>query len=64
MSNQILAASEVSSEFFINVFPHGGKDENGDSSIPSEDFFVVKLLELYAGCIGNVTTDNSLRVFH
>lgn len=51
-------ASDVSSKYTINGFPHLGKDERIEPSVPLEEFVTMKLVEPYTGCGRNITMDN------
>ncbi|KAK2580001.1 hypothetical protein KPH14_010766 [Odynerus spinipes] len=51
-------ASDVTSKYALNGFAYLEKDEQRPSSMPLSEYVVLKLVEPYAGCGRNVTTDN------
>ncbi|KAL9929350.1 piggyBac transposable element-derived protein 4-like isoform 1-T2 [Glossina fuscipes fuscipes] len=51
-------ASDVTSKYIVNGFPHLGKVEGRESSIPLEEFVTLKLAEPYTGHGRNITFDN------
>ncbi|CAL7933005.1 unnamed protein product [Xylocopa violacea] len=50
--------SDVSSKYIVNGFPHLGKDEGRESSVPLGEFVTLKLAKPYTGHGRNITTDN------
>ncbi|KAL9918981.1 uncharacterized protein ACN427_001074 isoform 2-T2 [Glossina fuscipes fuscipes] len=51
-------ASDLSNKYIVNGFPHLGKDEGRESSIPLGEFVTLKLAESYTGHERNITVDN------